>query len=614
MSKPWEEYKRKPKTEVKNTDKLENILFRFVRKSINTISESLTSEIESLRKEIEETKKKLNESKKVEIIESTPAKTPANTETYNPNKFFVPDVLGAGETPSPRGRENHVLSSDGYKYVWLDKNTLGGGTSNHAALTNLDYSSSGHTGFAGTQVSNLFTQPQTISGSLTVFPASGSNFALNIREWSATGSVYTEPSVLTLDDAHFDGTYANVSRLTYNTKVDDGILIINVSDASSNPNKYWVYNTLTNEFYSNQLMDTNWKDIPGGYGLRIRFDSVTGHGLNDRWNIRIKDIPALKIYKNDQRESTSYPILQFRNNGIVINNNPSGLLNPPFQNNVGIFVNEYADESNPWAHGIITQVSQKISSSVNFNTLGNYIRSQLIGGSTGTNTGFVLGQFTVAANYSATTASNVVAGQYACEFWGGSGVTTNAYVMSLRFAGINNNCTIYNGRGLYIEPLYHPRILNGTYAIYQEGSQDWNYFAGKVGIGITSPEDKLHVQGTTKIVGLTQVSGSIKIKDGVYTNTKVVDASMSPYSVSPSDYIILVDANSNQVDISLPDPVTIKGQNIIIKVINASNPVKINTTNGLIDGMTDISLGNPYSFIHIVSDGIDWYIISQYNV
>ena len=46
----------------------------------------------------------------------------------------------------------------------------GGGTSDHAALTHLDYASAAHTGFAGTGVQNTFTHTQTIQGSIDDVP------------------------------------------------------------------------------------------------------------------------------------------------------------------------------------------------------------------------------------------------------------------------------------------------------------------------------------------------------------------------------------------------------------------------------------------------------------
>jgi hypothetical protein len=63
--------------------------------------------------------------------------------------------------------EIQTLSILGDQLTISNGNTVnlpaGGGTTDHAALSNLDYSSSGHTGFAGTDISNVFTISQSIS-------------------------------------------------------------------------------------------------------------------------------------------------------------------------------------------------------------------------------------------------------------------------------------------------------------------------------------------------------------------------------------------------------------------------------------------------------------------
>lgn len=48
----------------------------------------------------------------------------------------------------------------------VEDSTGGGGTSNHAELSNLDYANANHTGFAGTDVVNTFTRKQTFVPSI----------------------------------------------------------------------------------------------------------------------------------------------------------------------------------------------------------------------------------------------------------------------------------------------------------------------------------------------------------------------------------------------------------------------------------------------------------------
>lgn len=69
----------------------------------------------------------------------------------------------------------------------------GGGTSDHAALSNLDYPSAAHTGFAGTDTANIFTQPQqfTIAGLSVASLLQNSDFDSDINNWDDSGSSWT---------------------------------------------------------------------------------------------------------------------------------------------------------------------------------------------------------------------------------------------------------------------------------------------------------------------------------------------------------------------------------------------------------------------------------------
>lgn len=68
-----------------------------------------------------------------------------------------------------------LLDSDADGYVLRWNNAAGkfeaappsgGGTTDHAALSNLDYANSGHTGFAGTGIANIFTRGQSIAAAI----------------------------------------------------------------------------------------------------------------------------------------------------------------------------------------------------------------------------------------------------------------------------------------------------------------------------------------------------------------------------------------------------------------------------------------------------------------
>jgi hypothetical protein len=66
---------------------------------------------------------------------------------------------------------------------------------------------------------------------------------------------------------------------------------------------------------------------------------------------------------------------------------------------------------------------------------------------------------------------------------------------------------VTNNYGVYIDAMKKTNVTNG-WGIYQSGASDVNYFAGKVGIGTTTPAADLHVVGNVQIDGNLTMSGS----------------------------------------------------------------------------------------------------------
>ena len=91
-------------------------------------------------------------------------------------------------------------------------NNEGGGTSNHAKLTNLDYANSGHTGFAGTGISNTFSQTQIFDGKVTVNNSLRAKTFQNTYFCPGTGAtvgVYCKLCNIKFD-YHRQGEFANM--------------------------------------------------------------------------------------------------------------------------------------------------------------------------------------------------------------------------------------------------------------------------------------------------------------------------------------------------------------------------------------------------------------------
>jgi hypothetical protein len=76
------------------------------------------------------------------------------------------------------------------------------------------------------------------------------------------------------------------------------------------------------------------------------------------------------------------------------------------------------------------------------------------------------------------------------------------------------------------------------------------------------------------------------------------------------EVVILADATSSTVTISLPAASTVAGRNYIIKKINSTNSVIIDPNGSeLLDGAATQTLSTTNQRMNIISNGTAWYII-----
>ena len=80
-----------------------------------------------------------------------------------------------------------------------------------------------------------------------------------------------------------------------------------------------------------------------------------------------------------------------------------------------------------------------------------------------------------------------------------------------------------------------------------------------------------------------------------------------------SDEIILANATSASITITLPKAVGLTGQTYTIKRINSGgNDVTVGTTSSqTIDGITTYALSAQYKYVKVASDGAHWIIIGN---
>ena len=122
---------------------------------------------------------------------------------------------------------------------------------------------------------------------------------------------------------------------------------------------------------------------------------------------------------------------------------------------------------------------------------------------------------------------------------------------------------------------------------------------------ITAIELKTDFISVTQAVNLDTMESDIA---GFALGTVVTKT--ADYTATSDDDIIMVDTGAGAVVITLPAPVS--GKHYTIKVIEASATTTVGTlTTQLIDGAATVVLSTLYDWIHVVSDGVNWFIISS---
>jgi len=97
--------------------------------------------------------------------------------------------------------------------------------------------------------------------------------------------------------------------------------------------------------------------------------------------------------------------------------------------------------------------------------------------------------------------------------------------------------------------------------------------------------------------------------DGVVGSGRLVTKTSS-YTITTGDQIIIADAASGEINITLPTAVGSTGTYYTVKRINTSNSVTIVTTSSqLIDGGSTVVLSTQYQSVTVVSNGSNWFII-----
>jgi len=204
---------------------------------------------------------------------------------------------------------------------------------------------------------------------------------------------------------------------------------------------------------------------------------------------------------------------------------------------------------------------------------------------------------------------------------GSNSGTKYAYLFSPVFSGNTQDRDV--GDSHYIE-IDHEKIIGGTYDPIIE---PWeilvkNCLKHKIGAYMTicSPTRFKHQSPNTDEFnwpGILWTESSVGILTEWDENYKRYIQATTPIPVS-SDYnakqgdIILADASSAPITITLPNPSSTRRHISVKKIDSSGNSITINPYNTeTIDGSNSYSLSSQYQYVTLTSDGSNWYIIAN---
>jgi hypothetical protein len=183
---------------------------------------------------------------------------------------------------------------------------------------------------------------------------------------------------------------------------------------------------------------------------------------------------------------------------------------------------------------------------------------------------------------------------------------------------INNQSVI---RENYIRFYAGGNVATKVPDIHIQGSGDTN---GYVGIGTSSPTEKLEVSGKTKTINLQITSGAtngyILTSDSIgnaiwkppYGNFLITTAITISAETLTTGYTYYGIVHTGNVNLTLPNPSGYDGYNINIKDESGNAGIyriRLTPLSGLIDGNNYVDMNINYMSLHVVARNNNWWII-----
>ncbi|PCI16310.1 MAG: hypothetical protein COB62_08025 [Piscirickettsiaceae bacterium] len=120
---------------------------------------------------------------------------------------------------------------------------------------------------------------------------------------------------------------------------------------------------------------------------------------------------------------------------------------------------------------------------------------------------------------------------------------------------------------------------------------------------------RLFISETTGNVGIATLSPDSRFEIAGSFGAKITSINSGPYAAN-DESTILVDAGLGAITVNLPAAATVPDRMYYIKKTDATNSVTIDASGGeLIDGTLTQTLTNQFEYYRIISDGSAWYVI-----
>jgi len=225
------------------------------------------------------------------------------------------------------------------------------------------------------------------------------------------------------------------------------------------------------------------------------------------------------------------------------------------------------------------------------------------------------------------------------DAYGKSGSTMERFMFytagGIRYYNANAYLNVTNIMGLYIAPMKSAftGITNG-WGIYQQGSQDNNYFGGKLGVGTTAITNSLHISASTDPVRFVGVQSStdtdLLTMDGTGVVHKIATSAITTTAATiyTSDGTLLsnrvVNLSSYTLNFSSttnPNTLVMSGGNVGIGILSPSYKLDVNgggyqQTYYTNTGNASFRMGSGYELYNIPHSGggYEYYFTNNFGL